>query len=71
MAFLGCFAYPTRVSSVLLGIFLYGGVIEIMQSFTTHRLAEWGDWFADGVGVGAGYVFRVLAHWMGSTNLKP
>ena len=64
LAFLGCFAYPTRINSVLLGVFLYGGVIEIMQSFTTYRLAEWDDWIADGVGVGAGYALRVIANWL-------
>jgi VanZ family protein len=69
LAFLGCFAYPSWISGVLLGVFLYGGLIEIMQSFTTYRLAEWSDWIADGVGVGAGYALRVIAHWLGMSKV--
>ena len=35
---------------------LYGGLIEILQeNFFPPRTAEWGDWFADILGVLAGY----------------
>jgi VanZ family protein len=43
----------------------YGGLIEVLQSFTPNRYAEIGDLFADGVGLAIGAVLaRFTAHWM-------
>jgi VanZ family protein len=55
LAVLGLQGYPKRSTALFVGLLLFGGLIEILQSFTTYRLAEWLDWFADGVGVMAGY----------------
>jgi hypothetical protein len=36
------------------------GLIEVLQSFTTYRLAEWGDLLADAIGVVGGYALNAL-----------
>lgn len=51
LAFLGRGAYPGRTVTVLVGLLAYGGLIEVLQSFTPDRSAEWTDLLADGVGV--------------------
>jgi VanZ family protein len=57
---LGCRAYSNRVAAVLLGAILYGGLIEVLQSFTDYRSAEWADLVADSVGVIAGRVLHAV-----------
>jgi len=47
---LGCRAYPNHVVILLAGTVLYGGLIEVLQSFLPYRSAEWGDLAADAVG---------------------
>ena len=56
LAVLGLWAYPGRMVVLLLGLLAYGGLIEVLQSFTPHRFAEWADVLADALGliVGAG-----------------
>ncbi|MGJ7546055.1 VanZ family protein [Variovorax sp. LT1R16] len=51
LAMLGHAAWPGRTWTVLLGLLAYGGLIEVLQSFTPDRLAEWADLLADGVGL--------------------
>lgn len=51
LAFLAHRAYPGRTVTVLAGLLAYGGLIEVMQSFTPDRAAEWADLLADGVGL--------------------
>ena len=70
LVLLGLPAYPRRTTAVLGGLLLYGGLIEILQSFTTYRFAEWGDWLADGVGVVAGYGFRLSVYRFGWAKPK-
>lgn len=55
LTILGTRAYPARIAAVLAGVFLYGGLIEVLQSFTAYRFAELGDLIADGLGVLIGY----------------
>jgi len=55
LAILGCLAYSTRIQIVLVGLVLYGGFIEILQSLTPYHLAEWGDLVADIIGVAIGH----------------
>jgi VanZ family protein len=57
---LGCHAYPNRIAVVLVGAFLYGGLIEVLQSFTPYRSAEWADLIADAIGVFVGRALLVL-----------
>lgn len=58
LAYLGCRAFPTQVMVVLIGLLVYGGLIEILQSYTPHRVGDWYDVFADGLGLPIGW----LAH---------
>ena len=51
LTILGCRAYPNRIAVVLVGLILYGGLIEVLQSFTPYRSAEWADLLADAIGV--------------------
>lgn len=57
---LGCRAYPAHIAAVLVGLFFYGGLIEVLQSFTPYRLAEWKDVIADGLGIIVGYGLGVF-----------
>jgi len=61
LALLGFRAYPGRWTRVILGLLAYGGLIEIFQSFTPDRAAEWSDVLADSVGLGLGYAVQILA----------
>ena len=51
----GLMAYQQRLKTVCLGLFVYGGLIEVMQStVTTTRHGDVFDWFADGMGIVVG-----------------
>lgn len=68
LAFLGRGAFPGRAVAVLAGLLAYGGLIEVLQSFTPDRSAEWADLLADGVGLACGemlarLVWRRVAKW--------
>ena len=56
LAWLGCHAYPQRMVSVLSGLLVYGALIEILQSFTSYRFADWHDLLADGLGLVLGWL---------------
>ncbi len=56
LAGLGCNAFPQRVGVLLLGLLAYGALIEILQSFTPTRSAEWLDLLADCFGVLLGWI---------------
>lgn len=60
LAVLGHGACPGRTWAVLLGLLAYGGLIEVLQSFTPDRMAEWGDLLADGVGLLIGKACALL-----------
>jgi len=53
-------AWPGRTLAALLGLLAYGVFIEVLQSFTPDRFAEWGDLWADGVGLLIGEVLARL-----------
>jgi VanZ family protein len=61
LAMLGCLAYPGRIVPVLSGSILYGGLIEVLQSFTSYRFAEWADVVADTIGVLIGHGLLALS----------
>lgn len=52
---LGRQAYPGRNAEVMLGLLCYGGLIEVLQSFTPYRSAEWEDLIADSLGLIIGW----------------
>jgi VanZ family protein len=53
-ALLGCVAFARRTLWVLVGLLAFGGLIEVLQSFTPTRTADWGDLLADAVGLALG-----------------
>ena len=59
LGLLGQCAWPGRTAIVLTGLLSYGGLIELLQSFTPDRVAEAVDLLADWVGLllGAGLAF--------------
>lgn len=60
LALLGHAAGPRSRRKMLLGLLAYGGLIEVLQSFTPDRMAEWGDLLADGVGLLIGEACALL-----------
>jgi VanZ family protein len=57
-------AYPGRTIKVAVGLLAYGVLIELLQSLTPDRLAEWADLLADGIGLLCGWsVGRAIA-WL-------
>ncbi len=56
LALLGCRAYPAQTPLVLVGLLAYGGLIEVLQSFTGYRRAEWADLLADALGLPVGWL---------------
>lgn len=63
LTLLGRRAYPAHLVAMLAGLLLYGGVIEILQSFVPTRFAEWMDLLTDaaGIGIGAGLYAGIQA----------
>lgn len=51
LALLSSRAYPGHYLRLLILLLAYGGLIEVLQSFTTYRFAEWADLLADGIGL--------------------
>lgn len=43
--------WPVRTRPIVLSMCVYGGVLELAQSWTGWRYGEWADWTADVVGV--------------------
>ena len=52
LGLLGRAAYRKHLVAVLAGLLAYGGLIEVLQSFTPTREAEWADVLADALGLG-------------------
>ena len=61
LGLLGVRSWPSRTATVLAVLLAYGGLIEILQSFTPYRSADWADLIADGVGLGLGLVAARLS----------
>jgi VanZ family protein len=47
---LGGISYPKAVLRVLMGLILYGAVIEMAQFLTGYRNGDLYDWYADSIG---------------------
>ena len=60
LALLGCRAWPGRTLALAVGLVAYGGLIEVLQSFTGYRSAEWGDLLADALGLPPGWAIARL-----------
>jgi len=50
LGWLGMKAHPDQGVRVFAGLLAYGALVEVLQSFTPYRFAEWGDLLADGLG---------------------
>jgi VanZ family protein len=64
MTWLGFKAFSHRLGYVMLGILAYGALIEILQSLTPNRSAEWLDLLSDCLGILVGraiiIAYRIL-----------
>jgi len=68
LALLGLLAYPARRARLLWALIAYGALIEVLQSLTGYRTAEWLDLAADGIGVVIG---AQIARWCGARARAP
>ena len=61
-------AYPKRPVILLASLLAYGGMIEVLQSFTSNLMAKWSDLMADALGLALGWgVMRLVRlEWQGS-----
>ncbi|OVZ59719.1 VanZ family protein [Pigmentiphaga sp. NML080357] len=55
LAALARFAYPGPAWPRLPGLLAFGALIEVLQSLTPNRSAEWTDLIADGLGIAIGW----------------
>lgn len=61
LTLLGLWAYPHRVTALLVAMLALGVGIELAQAATGWRYGDVADWVADAVGVAAAYtVWRLL-----------
>ncbi len=58
---LGCLGQLRPLARLCAGLFLLGAAIEVAQSFTATRTAEWADLLADAVGIAIGALGAVWA----------
>ncbi len=65
LALLGLLAYNGRFWTMMVGLMVFGGVIELAQAATGWRYGEWLDFAADGIGVLIG-----TAIWLGLRGLS-
>lgn len=56
LGFFGIRSWPRRAVGVLMALLAYGGLIEILQSLTPYRSAEWADLLADSLGLAVGWL---------------
>lgn len=48
----GCLAFKNKISLVVVGLTIFGAIIEVLQAiFTTTRTGDAYDWLADIVGI--------------------
>ena len=70
LAVLGRWAYPDRMRLLLMGLLAYGGLIDVLQSFTPHRFGEWSDLLGNGLGLVLGSVLTALSRRWPSAREK-
>lgn len=68
LAFWFCGIYkPSHWPAVLILLIALGGMLELLQSLTSHRSAEWPDMAANLAGAGVGLLlgWKILPGWCG------
>jgi len=63
LALIGIGAHPRRIRLVLASLLAFGASIEVLQSFTSYRFADWADLGADLVGLMVGSALAIVAGW--------
>lgn len=72
LAILAGLAWPARIGAAMTALLAYGGLIELLQSFTGYRSAEWADWLADALGLLLGwYLLRLAQRAMAMLRATP
>ena len=51
LAFIGHKAFSQNVFKLIIGLIAFGGLIELLQTFTPTRSGEWQDLIADVIGI--------------------
>jgi VanZ family protein len=64
LTLLGCWTQSWRQRTVALVMIAHGGLVEVLQGFTTYRSAEWADLLADALGIGVGIVLTIVLQRM-------
>jgi VanZ family protein len=67
---LGLISYSSRAVRVVLGLLIYGGLIELGQTVTGWRYGDRMDWVADAVGVVVAYAVWSLWTWSKTEHRK-
>jgi VanZ family protein len=60
LALVGLRAYPRHTWIVCILLIALGGLIEVVQGYTSTRSQEWGDFVADTLGVSVGAMLAWL-----------
>ena len=72
LAMLASRAWPARPGGALAALLAYGGLIELVQSLTGYRSAEWADWLADAIGLLLGwYLMRAARRATARLRTRP
>ena len=65
LAVLGIRSYPALIVPVVVGLFFYGGFIELLQAVTPWHYAEWFDLLVDGIGIVGGWGIERIVRLLG------
>ncbi|MFM9834494.1 MAG: VanZ family protein [Methylophilaceae bacterium] len=61
LTFVGMYAYSHKPKQLTVALCIYGGLIELMQTFlTSTRHGDWHDWLADSIGIVVGFCLFLL-----------
>jgi len=58
------FGFAGHWRRIGLALLAYGALIEVLQSFTPSRSAEWADLLADALGITAGLLLAAALAWL-------